>query len=1650
MKKKLAVRLMLFLTVLIISLGTGNVFATTASITGVTQTPWIIDDAGNLKSETNLSITSDSTYNAWVKITVSGKTAYMESIGTLTGGSNTKTVHVLELNNDGDNVTFQVYNNSGGTGTALASTTVSQKKIRHWTLYVAHDHHVDIGYTDYQEYLLNTKWPSHLDAALGYINDTNSWSDNDKFRFPMEQSVLLYGGALKVRDADYLQNVRTQLANNRLTYAAGYMNMDMGAMSTEELARFYYYSGRFVKDQLGVGSSGVLNIIDVPDLSWAAVDIMADIGVKYVLMASNPESSMWSIDHYPRIFYLQGRNPSNKVMVNNHPLYNLDEFHFCPDGPYHTPEALATTVASVNDKLINAYHTGNYPYNAVLELVTQYWDNGPLLPEVKDRIKEMNARTDALGRPYVYPKFVNSTVKDFFQQIDTNFSAIIPTYKGNIESWWNYGEGSSAYDAAIARTAHDKVPAAEMFATLANVAAPNTKYPYSKIADAFNYLNFFDEHTFSPSDCSIGDQFIWKRNSAIASNTIAENLLNDSLTSINSLIPTTDKTITVYNPLSWNRTDLVTVKQSDLPAHFDLTDVDTSTTVKYQKLGDGSVQFVAANVPGIGYKCFRVTSRADDPVFTSNITTTANTLENNYFKVTFDNNGSVTSILDKSNGNYEMVDAASPYRMNEFLYYITDKGDTYGKTSGYNVKSLSQVNSAGVTVSSGAVLGEMVSQGSCYGTSGLRRNVILYDSIPRIDFVNVVNKVDAPAMNSQDEEGFFTFPLNVGNFMLRHEMPTGDVRPYVDSNINNPNNEQFFTSSTDFYTVNRWIDASNQSNYGITLSPVNAPLVQYGERRSFLFSTTYNTAKPWIYSYVFNNKWNTNFQNTQPSTVTLKYSLQSHTGADWKAGRADKFGWESSIGLIPKLISGVQAGGGYNGAKGQWINVSSDHVVLTAAKLAEANGEGTILRFNETKGQDTSVTVDLTYFNPTSVMETNIIEDDLGPMTLNGGQVTFTIKGYGWKTLRLKYGSAPAQVTGVSAVMDSGGALVSWTNLSDSKLSSYEVFRNTSSGFTPGTGNYLGTVTANSFYDKQVKTGLSNIYYYKVRAVRGGLKGTPSAATQAASGANTDTTAPAAPANLKLDFSYISRVSVSWEPATDNLYVQGYRVYRDGIQIADLDATLISFLDITVSPGMTYNYTVKAYDQANNLSVASNTAMATTTAGPTVPGNIVPQATITASTEYGPGYTISNVADSIIGADNGEWASQSELNPWIRFSWPSSQTINKIVLYDRSNLTDNANGGTLSFSDGSTINVTGIPADGTAKIIAFAAKNVTWAKFQVSGGAGINVGFSEIQIFVSNYPQPAGPNIASQSTASASSQYSSLYAASKVTDGIVGVWDTGEWASNGEQNPWIQLIWSTSQTINQIILYDRNNPTDNANGGTLSFSDGSTIDVAGIPSDGSAKSVTFSNKAVTWVKFQVSGGRGLNVGLSEMQVFSAAGGTTLFSTGFETGDTQTTWPDTIDFSNNVSGYMSGINPECSIRTGETFHAGSAALMYSGTDNSATSSYCYYKVFDVDIPVTSTTKLSYWFYPQQNNGRFVAVDFICTDGTTLRDSGAVDQNGVRMHPNAGRGTINTWNYVQCNVGQWLNGKTIDRILVAYDQPGSTGQYRGYIDDLLITN
>lgn len=89
-----------------------------------------------------------------------------------------------------------------------------------------------------------------------------------------------------------------------------------------------------------------------------------------------------------------------------------------------------------------------------------------------------------------------------------------------------------------------------------------------------------------------------------------------------------------------------------------------------------------------------------------------------------------------------------------------------------------------------------------------------------------------------------------------------------------------------------------------------------------------------------------------------------------------------------------------------------------------------------------------------------------------------------------------------------------------------------------------------------------------------------------------DTQAPTSPGSLTATAVSSTQVDLGWNPATDDVGVVGYRIYRDSA-LAGTSATT-SFSDVGLVPDTPYSYTVTARDAAGNESGSSNVATATT------------------------------------------------------------------------------------------------------------------------------------------------------------------------------------------------------------------------------------------------------------------------------------------------------------------------------------------------------------------------------------------------------------------------------------------------------------------------
>ena len=82
-----------------------------------------------------------------------------------------------------------------------------------------------------------------------------------------------------------------------------------------------------------------------------------------------------------------------------------------------------------------------------------------------------------------------------------------------------------------------------------------------------------------------------------------------------------------------------------------------------------------------------------------------------------------------------------------------------------------------------------------------------------------------------------------------------------------------------------------------------------------------------------------------------------------------------------------------------------------------------------------------------------------------------------------------------------------------------------------------------------------------------------------------DTTAPSGPTLLTHGGLTPSQITIGWSAATDDVGVAGYKIFRNGTQIATTFGT--SYINVGLAGGTTYVYTAASYDEAGNTSEPS-------------------------------------------------------------------------------------------------------------------------------------------------------------------------------------------------------------------------------------------------------------------------------------------------------------------------------------------------------------------------------------------------------------------------------------------------------------------------------
>ena len=223
--------------------------------------------------------------------------------------------------------------------------------------------------------------------------------------------------------------------------------------------------------------------------------------------------------------------------------------------------------------------------------------------------------------------------------------------------------------------------------------------------------------------------------------------------------------------------------------------------------------------------------------------------------------------------------------------------------------------------------------------------------------------------------------------------------------------------------------------------------------------------------------------------------------------------------------------------------------------------------------------------------------------TVNANNVPTTGAGGTVTVLAPADAIAPSVPTNLTATAASSTQInLAWTASTDNVgVTGYKIFRN---------GTQIATSTVTSYQNPGLTP--STTYSYRVSAFDAAGNNSPqSAAASATTQAAADTIPPSVPANLAAKAASSTQINLSWTVSTDNVGVTGYKIFRNGTQIAT--STVTSYQNTGLTPSTKYSYRVSAFDAANNNSAQSAAASATTQAAadtipPSVPANLAAKA----------------------------------------------------------------------------------------------------------------------------------------------------------------------------------------------------------------------------------------------------------------------------------------------------------------------------------------------------------------------------------------------------------------------------------------------------------
>ncbi|MFO7617073.1 MAG: hypothetical protein R6V75_07460, partial [Bacteroidales bacterium] len=709
--------------------------------------------------------------------------------------------------------------------------TFTPEPVKHWTIHLIAQSHVDIGYTDYAG-----KVSEVYNKNFAYANDlarkTSHYSDGSGFRWNAEVlwPVDTY---LSQASPEQVKEFREAVKNGWINLDAAYGSINTSLCNGEQLLRLFEY-GDSLEKLLDVNLIATQQV-DVPGASWGIVEAMSQSGVKFFLNLPNymddnylenrpffweSPSGKSRILHFQTYYYnlgyhLKGRYIPNYLQGNTDPVYKEN-----PDDYFLDP-----FIFSFLDQLKEQ----GYVYRQ-LPLAWTMTDNAALDPDLPEVVRRWNQK-------YLNPRVLISSAADFYHDFIRENESKVPVMAGDYTESWTDGVASGSMETRANRSSQEDILRLEALGAITGRGdiSPAT------ISAIWKRILLFTEHTWGSyksstdfDDPYVFGQWVEKAAHAWSARSSLDSLLG-TFSRRDLPKPADAVKVNAVNTLSWARE--ATIELEGIPMEqIYLTDKENNS-IPAQKTGPGRFLFRADRIEPYSSASYRV-HPGQAAAGTSLQVEPARIVSRFYSIQRFGNDSLVVFAGDKKKKVFS-VDQS-------FVCLVKGQGSAADTLQG---------RITGIRAGErGPLRASFTASVELPGTRDFNITLALEEES---DQVEVTISLDKQRVMEKEKISFL-FGVEIPESRILYEIPWG----YAD-----PDRDLLRGSNRKYFTVQRFIDLSN-TREGITLIPMDAPIIQLKRNPQ--------SVKTIVESVVIDNGWHTNFPATQSGPMEFRYLVRHH------------------------------------------------------------------------------------------------------------------------------------------------------------------------------------------------------------------------------------------------------------------------------------------------------------------------------------------------------------------------------------------------------------------------------------------------------------------------------------------------------------------------------------------------------------------------------------------------------------------------------------------------------------------------------------------------------------------------------------------------------------------------------------------------------